>query len=352
MRLKLKINPAGLIRRNKIPPEELDKVRCKNCDFEFQGHYCPNCGQAVAEFNRPFGFILYDFAGNFFAFDTRFFLTFWYLFSRPGFLTLEFFKGRRVKYSLPFRIFVFLSFVLFLLLQTYSERSLDKLAEVNITRSENQLIIAPEVTINSKVSLSDTLQNDTQSAQSLNSDSLQQIVGLDFLGPGSLRDKLNKLGDKLELELAKEEDQVLRKKLSTAIAMCRSPELGISKILKYLSWAFFLLLPVFALILKLFYIRQNQFYIRHLIFSIHLHSFFFFILIIVIGLNLFIGPQISVVSGLLIATFPVYTILALRKFYGQSIGKILLKFIGLTIIYNFLLWATVIFVFLKSLGII
>ena len=100
--------------RNSIPVDELDPVKCENCGHEFQGHFCPNCGQEVAEFNRPFGFILYDFAGNFFAFDTRFFRTLKYLLFRPGFLTSEFFQGRRMSYSPPFRIFVFLSFIVFL----------------------------------------------------------------------------------------------------------------------------------------------------------------------------------------------------------------------------------------------
>ncbi|MFY9151833.1 MAG: DUF3667 domain-containing protein [Prolixibacteraceae bacterium] len=138
MKLFRKFKPSGLINRNQIALHELEMIRCENCDHEFKGYFCPVCGQEVAEFNRPMGFVLYDFVGNFFAFDTRFFQTFWYLVSRPGMLTSEFFAGRRVRYSPPFRIFVFLSFILFLMLQFYSESWLDQKANLDVQTKTEQ----------------------------------------------------------------------------------------------------------------------------------------------------------------------------------------------------------------------
>jgi hypothetical protein len=119
--------------RNRVPVDELETGKCLNCGYEFRGHFCPDCGQEVAEFNRPFGFVIYDFMGNFFAFDTRFFNTFKYLLFYPGFLTKEFFKGKRTSYSPPFRIFVFLSFVLFVLLSFLTNKGLEKDLEINET---------------------------------------------------------------------------------------------------------------------------------------------------------------------------------------------------------------------------
>ena len=46
---------------------------CKNCETQFKGNYCPNCGQSVKEVDKPFSIIFYDFLGNIFAFDTRFY---------------------------------------------------------------------------------------------------------------------------------------------------------------------------------------------------------------------------------------------------------------------------------------
>jgi hypothetical protein len=363
MKIKTKLKPGQLIRRNQTPVSELETGNCQNCDFEFKGHFCPNCGQEVAEFNRPFGFILYDFVGNFFAFDTRFFRTFKYLMIRPGFLTSEFFQGRRMRYSPPFRIFVFLSFVLFLLLQVITERSLDFEVSPNTSESKKEALVNPVLDENQVRLKIDSVKQliaaniDTAANVEISSeDTLNEGFDLDLseaiFTKGKLRDKLNKLAEILEGKLSKTADAKDRTQLQSYIAMCRNPEIVISTIMKYLSWSFFLLLPLFALILKLFYIRRKQNYIRHLIFSIHLHSFLFFILIVIVALRLIFTSGIAVVNLVLLISFPVYFVLALRHFYGQNYPKVILKFVGISAIYNIVLWSAVLFVFLKTLNLV
>ena len=46
--------------------------------------------------------------------DSRLWRTLWYLLSRPGFLTREFFEGKRVRYLPPFRLYLVISVVFFL----------------------------------------------------------------------------------------------------------------------------------------------------------------------------------------------------------------------------------------------
>ena len=46
--------------------------------------------------------------------DSRLWRTLWYLLARPGFLTREFFAGRRVRYLPPFRLYLVISVVFFL----------------------------------------------------------------------------------------------------------------------------------------------------------------------------------------------------------------------------------------------
>ncbi len=356
MKLFQKLKPTRLLKRNQIPVDELELTHCENCDHEFRGHFCPNCGQEVAEFNRPMGFVLYDFAGNFFAFDSRFFHTFWYLISKPGFLTSEFFAGRRVRYSPPFRIFVFLSFILFLLLQFYSESWLDYKAEIKVNTKSEQSRNEFNLDANFDTELKqDSLNNSLQVALHELQDSSARVdndLKIDFsdFKSGNIRESLNKLGTRMEDELKTETDPAKQKKLSSYIVMCRAPEMAISVLLKYLSWTFFILLPLFAFILKIFYIRRNQYYIRHLIFSIHLHSYLFLLLIVLISLKLLFLSGIFWIGSILILSFPGYFVLAVRKFYGQNFGKIFLKFIGISVIYNIALWASVLFVFIKSIG--
>lgn len=361
MKFFQKLKLSALKIRNRIPVDELDIRQCENCNHEFKGHYCPDCGQEVAEFNRPMGFVLYDFAGNFFSFDTRFFHTFWYLISKPGFLTSEFFAGRRVRYSPPFRIFVFLSFILFLLLQFYSESWLDHKTDLNLKSKEVQSGLVYDLGATIDKDAQQAFQDSIKQLDILNARFLQDSVinpgtnlKIDFsdFASGNIRENLNKLATRMEEKLKTETDPEEQKKLNSYIMMCRAPEMVISIILKYLSWTFFILLPLFALLLKLFYIRRNQYYIRHLIFSVHLHSYLFLILIVLILLKLIFPSGTFGFSGILALTFPVYLIVSLRKFYGQSLTKTFFKFLGISVIYNVVLWSAVMFVFLKSIAII
>jgi len=321
-----------------------ENVTCKNCGTHFSGNYCPECGQSVQDYDKPFSFIFYNFLGDFFAFDTRFFRTFGLLLIKPGFLTVEYFKGRRVRYAPPFRIFIFVSFIFFLLLQNFTNLGLTAVLDANF--SDNEFIDLDSASME----LADSILNevivevDSVHAEDLNSDSFQDTR--------DIRNGLNKFGLSLEKKLEKEEDPKERAKLKEYIRLSRSPEQAMAKVLQYLSWAFFLLLPIFALILKLAYIRRKQNYIRHLVFSIHSHSYIFIILTLLLGIYLVANVNIGGVIAILIISIPVYLILALKKFYGQSFGKVFLKFVVISFLYNIVFWVVVVFVFLNALSII
>lgn len=338
--------------RRRIPVEELEIGKCQNCGYEFRGHFCPDCGQEVAEFNRPFGFVIYDFMGNFFSFDTRFFKTFKYLLFFPGFLTKEFFKGRRTSYSPPFRIFVFLSFVLFLLLSFITDKGLKTELDLNLPDSlkisEDIIPITNEQRLQIEKYAGTSLQDSTVKIETEN---LNIDLGGIFFGKGSIRARLNQLADTLEIARVQATDPEEKQRIQEYIAMCRAPEIVISTLLKYLSWASFLLLPIFALVLKLFYVRRKQLYIRHLIFSIHLHSFLFMILIPVTFFRLIFNSVPEFINLILIGSFPIYFLFALHSFYGQNWMKTFLKFIGMGVVYNCTLLTVVLLAFLKSIHI-
>lgn len=364
MGMKVKLPESSLFkRRNDIPVEDLEAIKCDNCSYEFKGHFCPNCGQEVAEFNRPFGFVLYDFAGNFFAFDTRFFRTFKYLLIRPGFLAAEFFRGRRARYSPPFRAFVFLSFILFLLLQVWTEQSLDKSMSGYVKQSkDDQEVPSDSLTsettgmVVENVAFIADVGDSIKESMADNIDTLQQDddLDLDFSGfaSGSVRDNLLELGDQIEAQLDKTTDPAKRRKYMAYISMCRNPEMVISNMMKYLSWMFFLFLPLFALVLKLFYIRRKQLYVKHLIFSIYLHSYLFFILILVTVLNLMSIPVLEYLILPLLISLPLYFMVALRTFYGQHYAKVLVKFLAISFVYLIILSSGVVYIFVKSLEVV
>lgn len=330
--------------KRKSNQEWVENANCKNCETQFSGKFCPECGQSVRDYDKPFSFIFYNFVGDFFAFDIRFFRTFAALLFNPGFLTKEYFAGKRVKYAPPFRIFIFVSFILFLLLQIYTNRGLTTIldssfSENNILALDSTTLAISDSTLTKAIAEIDTTQNEVINLADLEA----------FRDTKDLRQSLSVLASTLETKLQEETDPKKKLKLREYIRLCHSPEQAMAKILEYMSWAFFLLLPIFALILKLFYFRRNRNYMHHLIFSIHIHSFIFIIFILNVSLYFIFNGDLSLITSLLLLSVPIYFVVALKKFYGQKTGKVIMKFILISFFYNIIFVFTVGIVFLNAL---
>ncbi len=360
---------SDLLSRLKRNKEDLnfEDVVCANCETRFSGKFCPNCGQAVKEYDKPFSFVFYNFLGDFFAFDTRFFRTIGALLFKPGFLSKEYIEGRRVRYAPPFRIFVFVSFVLFLLLQNYTNQGLTTVLDSDLSDARFALDSASMVTVDSLIN---TAQLEMDSTQAVQAHSFLQKYGVrmdtakadttlhfnanleTFRDTKDLRQALEKYAVVLEQKLGKEADIQERAKIREHIRLCRSPEQAMAKILEYISWVFFLLLPVFAIILKLVYLRRKHNYMRHLIFSIHIHSFIFVAMILLVGLYMTYGGNLKIATTILTFSVPVYMIIAIKKFYGQGVGKSILKFLTVSFLYNIIFLIVIVAAVVNALNII
>ncbi len=93
--------------------------------------------------------------------------------------------------------------------------------------------------------------------------------------------------------------------------------------LNHLPTLMFLLLPVFAGILKLLYIRHPRFYVEHFVFVLHTHAFVFgtFTLALLAGWG-----GLGFLPPLLLLWALVYLYLALRRVYGQSHVRTAVKY--------------------------
>lgn len=90
---------------------------CANCGTPLSGPYCHACGQPVRGMVRPLSGLLADLVDTVFNIDSRILRTLGPLLLRPGFLTREYFAGRRQRYVTPVRLYFFLSIVAFLAIQ-------------------------------------------------------------------------------------------------------------------------------------------------------------------------------------------------------------------------------------------
>lgn len=85
---------------------------CENCATPLQGHYCHACGQSVHSPTRHFGHALEEVFESFWHLDGRVFRTLRELMV-PGRVARNYLAGQRVRYIAPLRLFVILSLLTF-----------------------------------------------------------------------------------------------------------------------------------------------------------------------------------------------------------------------------------------------
>ena len=100
------------------------------------------------------------------------------------------------------------------------------------------------------------------------------------------------------------------------------------------SKVLFFLLPVFALVLKMLYIRKDYFYSEHLVFSIYYYNFFYLAGSLQMLLNLI--PQMSWVPTVIGFWIFFYLLFAMKRMYQQSWGKTIVKFFLFAFVFSFL----------------
>ena len=99
------------------------------------------------------------------------------------------------------------------------------------------------------------------------------------------------------------------------------------------SKGMFLLLPVFALLLKVFY--RRSFYIDHLVFTVHLFSAMFIVFAILLSIETLADRYILVmlIQVVFLIYMLAYFVIALHTFYRESWPKSILKFFALQLIF-------------------
>lgn len=93
---------------------------CPNCGATTWGEFCFACGQPRKGLIRRFTSIMGDFLDTVFSIDNRLLRTLGPLYFKPGHLTMEYIAGRRVRFVTPFRLFFFLCVFSFLSLKFYA----------------------------------------------------------------------------------------------------------------------------------------------------------------------------------------------------------------------------------------
>jgi hypothetical protein len=270
-------------------------VGCMNCGAPLSGAYCSNCGQR----HEPHVHSIVEFAGEAFESlthaDSRVWRTFWLLFAKPGFLTKEFLEGRRVSYLPPFRLYLVMSVLLFLVIAFASRDT--EIVEVKATRTPS----GPDIQV-----------VEPPAAET----------------PGERAERLCEQG---QLRIPGVSEERAQRACERALTDDGNPLA--QAMLHNIPRGLFLLLPLLALVMQLMYWKRK--YVEHLLFFIHNHAFTFALYAILIGMSSIFGGW---VTGLCIVAMlfypPIYTYRAMRRVFPQNRWLTRLKFAVLVFAYG------------------
>ena len=95
-----------------LPAGEMPE--CLNCGTHLRGQYCGHCGQRARSRLISLWELIRDAFGDLFELDSRLWQTLVPLMIRPGQLTHDYLQGRRARYMPPFRMYLVLSLLFFL----------------------------------------------------------------------------------------------------------------------------------------------------------------------------------------------------------------------------------------------
>ena len=348
-----------------LPPEG---PRCRNCGTPLTGKFCMECGQKNHTYVAPLWNVLQDFAATHFGFDTKFFHSLVPLLFRPGYLTHEYCIGHEERYVKPFRLYLFTSIVFFFLAAIFWPQ----LATMGST-GDNVMVNGKPVAVTegkapkqSKDEARDQIQSALQQidaepgdpgAKSFAKSVLQEeLTALDkapatVTAAAKAAGKVGDHGPKIPAPTATSSGVTSTGDLDLSGGDQNSFTQVIEKVQKNedefkkrlgqnLPKMMFLLMPLIAIFLKLFYIGSRRYLTEHFVFTLHFHAMAFVVMLLVMLLGSLshhvlwlepLGHKLGTLAGWYIA---IYLFLALRFFYRQGWWMTGLKFFLLFISYS------------------
>lgn len=344
---------------------KVKNLDCLNCGYPFFGSelYCPECGQKNNQKRINFGNFIKEVFNGFFSWDAKFWKTLLPLLTKPGKVSKDYIEGKRARYTNPFRFYITTSILFFLLLGLGN--IVKEYRDFNSDKSVNTDLGFIKINTNDKKENAETSdvvdgwnsyqkkKNKDKSNEDIALDTVQdtkkvtinkaEIMGKDITSYVDFQKKYPELPIHQALDSLKVEktflNKFLYKKAKTINGFSKDPTQSVNILINeatsHVSTAIFILLPIFALFLRLLYVRRKYSYIDHLIFVFHTQTIFF-ILLIIFSLIQFVFPSIttSIIYDITLLIFVVYLFVAMKVFYEQGYFKTFIKFIITLVAYS------------------
>ena len=249
---------------------------CLNCRYVVENRFCPNCGQENTDTRKTFHHLFVHFFEDLTHYENAFWPTIKNLIFKPAALTKEYLSGKRLTYLAPVRLYIFISFITFLIISLFSSEN-----EPLQYSSKKE----PVITTKNKSFQSHVLKKDstaTNQIDSVNQDknfsfgyeSVEQLDSIQKNAPES--EKLSDLNYWMNKRIQLIKEHNTNKEII---------EKFINSYTHNLPKVLFVLMPIFAFLLWLFHSKKRWYYFDHGIFTLHYFSFLLVLLLILFLVN-------------------------------------------------------------------
>lgn len=275
------------------------------------GRFCANCSQAADVHVPTTRELLHELLEGITHSDSRLWRTLRTLWFKPGKLTEEFVAGRRVAYLPPFRLYLVLSILFFLL------ASLVHIDNVEVMNFDDAL----------------KANGPAAGASVPAAESNNKCANVDIPGHPAWNARI---------------------KRACEATVRDNGASWVHVVFATLPKAMFIFLPLIAFLNMLLYWRPRYRYAEQLLFFVHLHAFYFSIAILLLLISEAAGawPKLGGVAGFLSTilgwTLPVYSLMAMRRVFRRSWLGTAFKAVVLFFVYSIVAGLTVAGVFVYA----
>ncbi|HET6546177.1 MAG TPA: DUF3667 domain-containing protein [Rhodanobacteraceae bacterium] len=351
------------------------KTPCANCGAPMFGPYCYACGQPQKGMIRHLASVMSDVLDTVFNIDSRIVHTLLPLYFRPGFLTLEYFAGRRVRYVTPFRLFFFLSLISFFAIQysldlghdttniygpdgsLFSAGRDDKAIDQARTPAEVQqrldAAVAGFETARKAPGMPDLVSKRLADAeQALHAQADARLAWLKKQQDARARGEPTQPAATDELDFPRFNgkpwdinknplhidwlpaagnatlNDLVKHMQDNLAAAKHDPGRAIAGLFSVLPQTLVVLMPLFAVLLKILYIFKRRLYMEHLMVALHSHAFIFLSLLLLCLLSwirawaathaTWLSSPLALLGAAVWIWLPIYLFLMQKRVYRQG----------------------------------
>lgn len=346
----------------KTSPDAHHPALCENCQTSLQGVYCHVCGQSSHNPNKHLGHAVEEVFESFWHLDGRIFRTLRDLMV-PGRIARNYLAGKRVAYVQPLRLFVILTLFTFFVAklsvhvgpvdvidgsgefatmtsvaQVQAARD-SMLAELDAAMADTPALAAPLQTSRLAVERAAARRSAQLRGQPLPVEAAHPNPALVLPVNGQPWDaqtnpvRLERwpgfVSTFINHRLARMQANVQR--------MGNDADQYLKAVLTALPGALFVLMPVFALVLRVAYLGRRTGYLEHLVVALYSHAWLLLVVLATLLLSAASSAAGLAVGGVLALLLwigvPVYLLLMQHRVYGGRLWLTALRYLGIGSVY-------------------